>query len=153
LKTIGIELHRVPVGDKNVLEKLRQEDLSLGGEQSGHIIFMNESFIGDGLLTALEMLRIYKNASVSFSELGDGFTKYPQVLLNVSVRKKPDLETIPEIRDQIHDVEDSLSGKGRILVRYSGTEMLARVMIEGPDQKEIERMASNLAETIKAKLN
>jgi len=153
LKTIGIQLHRVPVGDKNVLEKLRQEDLSLGGEQSGHIIFMNESFIGDGLLTALEMLRIYKNAAVGFSELGDGFTKYPQILLNVSVRRKPDLQTIPEIRDQIQAVENALNGTGRILVRYSGTEMLARVMIEGPNQKEIERMANGLAETIKAKLN
>lgn len=153
LKKNGIELHRVPVGDKNVLEKLRQEDLSLGGEQSGHIIFMNESFIGDGLLTALEMLRIYKKSSVSFAELCDGFVKYPQILLNVSVRKKPDLETIPQVQDQIHGIEQALGDSGRILVRYSGTEMVARIMIEGPDQKQIEQMAAALAETIKAKLN
>jgi phosphoglucosamine mutase len=153
LKKHAIHLHRVPVGDKNVLEKLRQEDLSLGGEQSGHIIFMNESFIGDGLLTALELLRIYKNSAAPFSDLCDGFVKCPQILLNVPVRKKPELETLPEIQASIRKIEQELGDAGRILVRYSGTEMKARIMIEGTDQNRIETLAGGLAEIIKNKLN
>jgi phosphoglucosamine mutase len=152
LRNHGIHLYRVPVGDKNVLEKLQEEDLSLGGEQSGHIIFMNDSFIGDGLLTALQVLRILKESGNSLSNYCKGFTKYPQVLLNVPVKSKPDLNTVPEIKEGIAKVEEELKTSGRILVRYSGTESLARIMIEGPEQSQIESMAASLAEIVRQKL-
>jgi phosphoglucosamine mutase len=152
LKQHGIHLHRVPVGDKYVLEKLQKEQLSLGGEQSGHIIYMNDSFIGDGLLTALQLLRIYKNSGTTFSHLCDGFVKYPQILLNIPVRSKPDLLTIPEIQKKIETIDQELRDAGRMVVRYSGTEMKARVMIEGRDHDSIERMAKELGEIIRTKL-
>jgi phosphoglucosamine mutase len=153
LRKRDIRLLRVPVGDKNVLDMLKRERLSLGGEQSGHIIFMNDTFIGDGLITALQLLRIYKRAKTPFGRLCDGFTKFPQILLNIPVKQKPDLNAIPEIADGIKDAEQKLSGTGRILVRYSGTEMLARIMIEGPDQTLIESMARQLGEILQSKLN
>lgn len=153
LRDQGISLLRVPVGDKNVLEKLESEELSLGGEQSGHVIFMNETFIGDGLLTALQLLRFCKSTGASLSHLCDGFVKYPQVLINIPVKRKPDLESVPEIQDGIASVERELASSGRMVVRYSGTENLARVMIEGPDQDSIQRMATNLGEIIRNKLN
>ncbi|HSE40962.1 MAG TPA: phosphoglucosamine mutase [Acidobacteriota bacterium] len=152
LRNQGIHLYRVPVGDKNVLEKLQEEDLSLGGEQSGHIIFMNDSFIGDGLLTALQVLRILKESGSSLAQFCTGFTKYPQILLNVSVKSKPDLQAIPEIHSAISKLEEELKSSGRILVRYSGTEPLARIMIEGPEQSRIESMAASLAEIVRNKL-
>ncbi len=152
LKHHGISLHRVPVGDKNVLEKLQKEELSLGGEQSGHIIFMNDSFIGDGLLTALQLLRTYKNSGTTFAHLSDGFVKFPQILLNIPVRSKPDLSTIPDLQQKMEVFQKELGDAGRMVVRYSGTEMKARVMIEGPDHDSIERMAKELGEIIKTKL-
>ncbi len=152
LKKHRIRLHRVPVGDKWVLEKLRQEDLSLGGEQSGHIIFMNDSFIGDGLLTAFQILRITRNSG-GFAHICEGLVKYPQVLLNIPVRKKPGFETIPEISERVAVIQKELSDAGRILLRYSGTEMLARIMIEGTDQNQIERMAKEFGEIIRNRLN
>jgi len=152
LKKHNIHLHRVPVGDKSVLEKLRQEDLSLGGEQSGHIIFMNDSFIGDGLLTALQLLRIYRDWD-GFSHICEGLVKCPQILLNIPVKKKPEFETIPEIQEKVEVIEKELQDSGRILLRYSGTEMLARIMIEGTDQNRIEGMAKDLGEIISRSLN
>lgn len=153
LKEHGIELHRVPVGDKNVLEKLQQDDLSLGGEQSGHIIFMNDTFIGDGLLTALQMLRICKNSGAPFISLCDGFKKFPQLLINVPVRRKPELTSVPELQQKISEHVATLGDSGRILVRYSGTEPLARVMVEGPDEKQVHQMANDLAEILRTRLN
>jgi phosphoglucosamine mutase len=152
LRNCGIHLYRVPVGDKYVLEKLQDEELSLGGEQSGHIIFMNDSFIGDGLLTALQMLRIFRNSGKPFSQLGDGFKRYPQILLNVPVKSKPDLLEIPEIRDAIAEIERNLGDLGRIVVRYSGTESKARIMIEGPEQNHIDELAHKLGDIIHHKL-
>jgi phosphoglucosamine mutase len=149
----GIEMLRVPVGDKNVLEKLQQEDLSLGGEQSGHIIFMNDTFIGDGLLTALQMLRIHKNAGAPFISLCDGFKKFPQLLVNIPVRRKPELTSITDLQSKIDEFQSTLGNSGRILVRYSGTEQLARVMVEGPDESQVQRMANELAEIVRTRLN
>jgi len=149
----GITLHRVAVGDKNVLDKLQQDGLSLGGEQSGHIIFMNHTFVGDGLLTALMMLRIYSNSGSSFQPLLNGFQKYPQILIGVPVTKKPELTSVPEIRDKMKQIENSLGQSGRMVVRYSGTESVARVMIEGSDQVQIETLARELGKIIQDKLN
>ncbi len=152
LKRHGIQLHRVPVGDKYVLEKLQKEQLSLGGEQSGHIIFMNDSFIGDGLLTALQLLRIFRNSNTTFAHLCDGFVKYPQILLNIPVRSKPELSGISEVQEKIEAIDHELGDAGRMVVRYSGTEMKARVMIEGPDHDSIERWAKELGDIIRSKL-
>ncbi|MCI0414334.1 phosphoglucosamine mutase [bacterium] len=152
LRNHGIFLHRVPVGDKYVLEKLKEEDLSLGGEQSGHIIFMNDSFIGDGLATALQVLRIYKNSGVPFSGIFEGIKRFPQILLNVAVKSKPDLNTVPGVPDKIRQIKDELGDSGRIVVRYSGTEMLARIMLEGADQTQIERLAAELKDVLKTQL-
>jgi len=153
LRHHGVALHRVPVGDKNVLERLRQEHLSLGGEQSGHIIFMNDSFVGDGLMTALHVLRMLLYSGTDLRGLCDGFVRFPQVLLNIPVRKKPDWKTIPEISNRVDEIEKQLGEQGRIVVRYSGTEMLIRIMIEGPDSRSIGEMARELGQIMEAKLN
>lgn len=152
LRRQNIELIRVPVGDKYVLEKLKEEDLSLGGEQSGHIIFMNDSFIGDGLVTALQVLRMYKNSGTSFSGIFEGIKRYPQVLISVPVKSKPELQTVAGVSEKIELIERELAEAGRIVVRYSGTEMLARVMLEGPDQTQIEKMASELCKILESQL-
>jgi phosphoglucosamine mutase len=153
LKKRGIDLIRVPVGDKYVLEKLKEDDLSLGGEQSGHIIFMNDSFIGDGLATALQVLRIYKFSGKRFPEIFEGIQRYPQILLNVPVKSKPELTSVTGVPEKIQAIEQELGDTGRIVVRYSGTEMLARIMLEGPEQTTIERMANELKQIIQAQLN
>ena len=153
LASRGIHLIRVPVGDRFVLERLEKDQLSLGGEQSGHIIFRNESFIGDGLVTSLELLRIMKETGKPLSSLCEGFRKYPQILLNIPVRRKPELETLPEVQDQMRAVQTELGERGRLVVRYSGTESLVRVMIEGPEQEMIHKMAEGLGETLRKLLN
>lgn len=153
LQKNGIQLYRVPVGDKNVLDRLLKEELSLGGEQSGHIIFLNDSLIGDGLMTALQLLRIMRQTQRPLADLCPGFTRFPQTLLNIKVLRKPDFDSIPEIASAARDVEKQLVGEGRLLLRYSGTEMLARIMIEGPDQQRIEQMANSLGEIVRSKLN
>jgi phosphoglucosamine mutase len=153
LQERGIHLHRVPVGDKYVLERLEQDDLSLGGEQSGHIIFRNESIIGDGLLTSLEILRMMKQSGKPLAQLCEGFVKYPQILLNVPVRHKPDLAGIPEVQERLQSIERDLGERGRIVLRYSGTESLARIMIEGPDQDTIRNMAEGMSVILREKLN
>ena len=152
LKQRSIRLLRVPVGDKYVLEKLREEDLSLGGEQSGHIIFMNDSFIGDGLATALQVLRIYKNSGKSFPEIFSGIQRYPQVIVNITVKSKPDLSVVPGVSEKLELIESELGDSGRVVLRYSGTEMVARIMLEGPEQNMIERMAGELGAIIKGQL-
>jgi phosphoglucosamine mutase len=144
----NIALHRTPVGDKYVLEELLAGGGSIGGEQSGHIIFPEISLAGDGIITALEMLRVMVESGKTLSELTKEFTRYPQVIVNVRVSSKPPLETIPPIQEAISALERQFAEKGRLLVRYSGTENLARVMMEGPDKDTIERQAGDLANLI-----
>jgi phosphoglucosamine mutase len=148
----GIDLVRAQVGDKYVLEELLVGGGSLGGEQSGHIIFPEISLAGDGMITALEVLRVMVESGHSLGELTSGFTRYPQVLLNVRVTRKPPLDNIPPIKTAIAALEEQLTGQGRLLVRYSGTENLARVMIEGRDEATIHRQAKELAQVIKENL-
>ena len=133
LKKLGIELVRTKVGDKYVMEEMQKRDLSLGGEQSGHLIFSEHLFTGDGLITALSVLRTMAASGRELADLADDLTTYPQVLLNVRVREKADLETIPDVAAVMSSVEERLGGNGRLLVRYSGTEPLLRVMLEGQD--------------------
>lgn len=152
LKSRGIELRRTDVGDKYVLEELLRTGASLGGEQSGHIIFPRLSLAGDGLITTLCLLRALRETGKSLDELTAGFTRYPQVLVNVRVTEKRPFADVPEIAGAVRTTEAQLGARGRLLLRYSGTEPLARVMIEGQRQDEIERLAHALAETIRAAL-
>lgn len=149
LQEHGINLHRTSVGDRYVLEKLLELDGSLGGEQSGHIIFPHLSLTGDGIITALETLRIMEQTQRDLYELTKGFTPYPQELINVDVRSKPPFESIPAIAAQKRAIEQQLEGRGRLLLRYSGTENKARVMIEADDPALVNRLANELAETIR----
>ncbi len=152
LRQRGIELVRTSVGDKNVLDELLKNGGNIGGEQSGHIIFPEISLAGDGMITALEVLRVMVESKRTLSDLANGFRRYPQVTLNVRVASKPPLDSITPIKIEMEKVENQLAGKGRLLVRYSGTENLARVMIEGPDEHSINHQAESLAQKIKQEI-
>jgi phosphoglucosamine mutase len=148
----GIEMLRTPVGDKYVMEEMVRRVLSLGGEQSGHIIFADHLFTGDGIATALNVLRVMAETGRELADLASELVTYPQVLVNVRVREKKDLGTVPEIAAAMARVEARLHGHGRLLVRYSGTEPLLRVMLEGRDQQEIQGWASEIAGKVKEHL-
>ena len=145
LRSSGIEMVRCPVGDKYVMEEMVRSGISLGGEQSGHIIFSEHLFTGDGLATALNVMRVIADTGRELSDLASELITYPQVLVNVRVREKIDLQSIPDIAEAIARVEGRLVGHGRLLVRYSGTEPLLRVMLEGRDQDEIQSWATEIA--------
>ncbi|MEQ1606566.1 MAG: phosphoglucosamine mutase [Pyrinomonadaceae bacterium] len=144
----GITLLRASVGDKYVLEKLIETGTEVGGEQSGHIIFPGISLVGDGMMTALLLFRSLSERGVSLSHAAKEFVAYPQILLNVKVGEKRPFDEVTEIVEAAKIVEDELHGEGRLLLRYSGTENLARVMIEGKDQASIEDQAKRLASVI-----
>jgi phosphoglucosamine mutase len=148
LQRIGITLLRAPVGDKYVLEEMRRSGTILGGEQSGHIVFLAHATTGDGIVTALQLLRIMQTRRQPLSRLSSVLTKYPQVLLNIRVRERIDPLVLPEVRHAHAQAEQMLDGTGRILLRLSGTEPLARVMVEGSDPLAIQAVAENLARVI-----
>ena len=149
LRERGISLVRAQVGDRFVLDQLIALGASLGGEQSGHLIFPEISLAGDGIITAIELLRAVGESGLTLGQLASQMKRFPQVLLNVKVRSKPPIESIPGLLAEMEQVERDMQGRGRLLVRYSGTENLARVMIEGEDQPTIEKQAAHLAEVIK----
>ncbi len=153
LETKNIKLLRTAVGDKYVLQELLKTGSSIGGEQSGHIIFPQTSLVGDGMKTALFLLEAIHEKNKTFSEMSEGFTRYPQILVNVRVAEKRPFEEVAEIVSASKDLENKLDGKGRLLLRYSGTENLARVMIEGENQSEIETQAHALANIIQKSLS
>jgi phosphoglucosamine mutase len=148
LRSAGIRLVRTDVGDKFVLEELLKLGASLGGEQSGHIILPELSLAGDGMITALCLLRALCDSRKTFAEMFDGFKQYPQILVNVRVREKVPFADLPSVQTAIMEVEELLSQQGRLLLRYSGTEPLARVMIEGEHQHQIEEYAGRIARVI-----
>jgi len=148
LRSRGVELLRADVGDKYVLDALLKTNSEIGGEQSGHIIFPEISLVGDGMMTALLLLRAMTEMGVSLSQAVEGFVQYPQILKNVKVLEKRPFTEVPEIMIAAKQIEYELDGTGRLLLRYSGTENLARVMIEGKDQAVIEALAGRLADTI-----
>jgi phosphoglucosamine mutase len=152
MRQAGGRLIRAAVGDRYVMEKMIEGGYNLGGEQSGHIIFLDHNTTGDGLISALQVLAVMKQTGKSLSELAVCMKNYPQVLINVKVRDRRDLASIPEIAGQMAEIEKKLDGTGRLVVRYSGTEPKVRVMIEGEDQTEIMALAEGLAEIIKTKL-
>ncbi|HEV8676823.1 MAG TPA: phosphoglucosamine mutase [Methylomirabilota bacterium] len=149
---LGVGLVRTAVGDRYVLEEMLRRQANLGGEQSGHIIFLDHAPTGDGLLSALQLLRILRGRGRPLAELAKVVTKYPQVLVNVPVRAKPALDSLPAVNDVVGRWERKLEGRGRILLRYSGTEPLARVMVEGDDQMTIESVAQEIAAVIQAEI-
>ncbi|HZM85567.1 MAG TPA: phosphoglucosamine mutase [Blastocatellia bacterium] len=149
LRERAIELVRAQVGDRYVLEELLARDAKLGGEQSGHIIFPDISLAGDGMITAIELLRAIIDSGRSLGDLAAQMTRFPQVLVNVRVRSKPPLDTLPDVTAAIEQVERELQGRGRLLVRYSGTENLARVMIEGEDQIKVKEQANMISDVIR----
>lgn len=148
----GLSLVRTDVGDKYVLEELLRSGATLGGEQSGHIIFPRQSLAGDGLLTTVNLLRAMRERGRALHELTAGFERYPQVLVNVRVREKRPFDEVDAIKEAAVGLERELGARGRLLLRYSGTEPLARVMIEGERQEEIERQAKALASVIQREL-
>jgi phosphoglucosamine mutase len=149
---LGITMVRCSVGDKYVMEEMLARGLSLGGEQSGHVIFSDYLFTGDGLCTALNVIRTMALTGRSLGDLASDLVSYPQVLLNVTVREKVDLNSVPAVAALIERVESQVVGHGRLLVRYSGTEPLLRVMIEGKDQDEIHRWAQEIVDVVKREL-
>jgi phosphoglucosamine mutase len=148
----GIRLVRADVGDKYVLEELLRLGANLGGEQSGHIIFPDISLAGDGLITTLSILEAMTAGGKPLHELTDGFESLPQILVNVAVKFKRPFAEVPAIQEAVREIEASLGSRGRLLLRYSGTESLARVMIEGDSQPTIEKLATGLATVIQNEL-
>ncbi|MCB0318380.1 MAG: phosphoglucosamine mutase [Bdellovibrionales bacterium] len=150
LKPYDIEVIRAPVGDRYVLEEMDKVNAELGGEQSGHTIFREYATTGDGVLTALMLMAIMKRSGKSLSELTANYIKFPQKLVNVQVREKVEFDTIPEIKKVIGETEKNLEGNGRLVVRYSGTENKARVMVECEDEKLCQKYANAVAKEIEA---
>lgn len=149
LKKNGIKLIRTRVGDRYVVEEMIRGGYNLGGEQSGHIVFLDHNTTGDGPLTAVQVLNLMKKRGVPFSKLASEIKLYPQVLMNVDVEHKHDIKTVPQIQEAINTAEKRLFGKGRILVRPSGTEPKVRVMLEGKDLKLITKLGRDISRVIK----
>jgi phosphoglucosamine mutase len=147
-----IRMTRTPVGDKYVLEEMVRLGAALGGEQSGHVIFREFSTTGDGLLTALRLFEIAHRAGVGLDELTADLEVYPQRLVNVRVREKKGLTELPSVAREIRLVEEAFAGTGRVLVRFSGTEPLARVMVEGPDLEQVESFSARIADAIRREM-
>jgi phosphoglucosamine mutase len=153
LRQLGVGVVTTDVGDRRVVSALRQEGLALGGEQSGHIVFgADHGYIGDGIYTALRVLRVMRESGRTLSELAAPYRAFPQVLLSVTVGRKPRLEELPAVQAACRRLEQELGEDGRVLVRYSGTEPLARVMVEGPDLDRIRSQAQEIAGLIAAEI-
>jgi phosphoglucosamine mutase len=152
LEREGIPLVRTPVGDKYVLEEMVRLDAALGGEQSGHVIFRQFATTGDGMLTALQLFAIARQAGTGLDELTTGLEVYPQRLVNIRVREKVSLSDVPSVALEIRRAEEEFSGTGRILVRYSGTEPLARVMVEGVNREQVDLFTQRIADAIRREL-
>ena len=147
-----IRMVRTAVGDKYVLEEMLRLGATLGGEQSGHVIYREYATTGDGMLTALRVLEIARRAGVGLDELTADLAVYPQKLVNVRVREKKALTEVPAIAQEIRRVEEAFGSSGRVLVRFSGTEPLARVMVEGPDLERVESFSASIAEAIRKEM-
>lgn len=150
MQKAGLEVVRAPVGDRYVVEKMLAGDFNLGGEQSGHILFLDHNSTGDGAITCLQMLALMAEKRKRLSELKSVMTRLPQVLVNVAVSERKEISSMPNVAQKISEVERTLAGRGRVLVRYSGTELLARIMLEGEEERKIRAMAEAIANEIRA---
>ena len=144
----GGKVLRTAVGDRYVVEAMREGNLSIGGEQSGHLIFRDHGTTGDGLLAALQVLRIMSETGKPLSELRRCLKKYPQAQRNLRVKEKPPLDSLQEVARLASETEQALAGKGRVLLRYSGTEPKVRLLIEGPDESMIQGAADAMAQAL-----
>ncbi|MCP4106476.1 MAG: phosphoglucosamine mutase [Desulfobacteraceae bacterium] len=152
MKEMDIKYIESDVGDRSVMKQMISSGAVLGGEDSGHMIFSDHHTTGDGILTALKLVEAMKDESKPLSQLSDIMKKYPQELINVDVTDKPDIQTVPEIAEKIRFVEAELGEKGRVLVRYSGTQPVCRVMVEGPGYDETKLYCRQIADTVREKL-
>ncbi len=152
LHEMGIDSVMTNVGDRNVLEEMRARGAAVGGEDSGHLIFLPHHTTGDGIITALQVRTAMKREEKPLSELATVMTVFPQVLINIDVKVRPDLSTVPEIVKAIKGAEDALGNRGRVLVRYSGTQNMCRVMVEGPTKEETVKHGERIAEVVRKKL-
>ncbi len=148
----GGKVVRTDVGDRYVVERMRSDGYNMGGEQSGHIIFLDHNTTGDGILAALQLLKVMMKEEKPLSELAKAMTAFPQKLINVRVRKKVDMQKIPGLREGMQAVESKLADRGRILVRYSGTEPIMRILVEGEDEPAIGKMAEEIADIVKREI-
>ena len=148
LRREGISLVRAAVGDRYVLEEMLKSGDNLGGEQSGHIIFLDDSPAGDGLLTAVKIASLV-SAKGSLAALVEGLKDYPQVIVNVKVKSKPPLDSLPEVSRALEEAKATLGDNGRVVLRYSGTEPLARVMVEAEHQLDVERFSESIAAALR----
>ena len=149
LERHGISLVRTAVGDRYVVEEMRRNGFNLGGEQSGHLIFLDHSTTGDGLLAALQVLAVIQQKQRPLSELARVMIAFPQVLLNIDVREKPPLEELEDFQKLVRQIEEKLDTSGRVLARYSGTESKARIMVEGPDDHTVQTYAEELGQALR----
>jgi phosphoglucosamine mutase len=152
LRQHGIEMVRTPVGDKYVLEEMLRRDAPIGGEQSGHVIFRQYATTGDGMLTALRVFEVMRETGAGLDELTAEIQVYPQRLVNVRIRERKPLEELSSVMAEIRAAEESFGDTGRVLVRFSGTEPLARVMVEGPKLAQVDAVANRIADRIRAEL-
>lgn len=152
LQELGVGLLRTQVGDRYVVDAMREGGFNLGGEQSGHVVFLDHNTSGDGLITALQVLAIMRRKGRMLSELTTDFVRYPQILVNIPVAEKKPFEDLPEFVRLREKVESALGDRGRVLIRYSGTEPLARIMVEGDDEQQIKGYANELAEALRRAL-
>lgn len=148
METAQIEVVRSQVGDRYVIQDMLKHEANLGGEQSGHMIFLDHNTTGDGLVCALQVMRIMIETDSKLSDLATIVTRYPQACINVKVKSKPPLADLKRIQEAILNVEKSLGETGRVLVRYSGTENICRVMVEGPKQKQVQQMALSISNVV-----
>src|SRR5262249_19781401 len=145
LRAVDVETITTQVGDRYVLEEMQRLGANLGGEQSGHLLLLDHSSTGDGLVSALQLLAVMRDTGQSLRQLSACMTKFPQVLVNVPVKEKRSFDAIPGLSARLAQIEASMNGSGRILLRYSGTELLARVMVEGLERGHIEGIADEVA--------
>src|SRR5690606_28141715 len=152
LETHGMKSNKTAVGDRYVVEEMKNNDYNLGGEQSGHIIFLDYNTTGDGLLTALQLVNIMKRTGRKLSDLANEMTVYPQELVNVRVTDKNKVTENAKVAAVIKEVEEEMAGNGRVLVRPSGTEPLVRVMVESPDHDDCERFVNRIADVVREEM-
>jgi phosphoglucosamine mutase len=153
LATIGVGLRRTAVGDRYVVEEMRRGGFNLGGEQSGHILFLDDSTTGDGIMSSLQVLALMARSGKPLSDLNEGFERFPQMTVSVAVSEKRPLESLMSFQGAVRDIEAELEGAGRVLTRYSGTELKARVMVEGRDTSRVAEMARYLADELQRSLS
>lgn len=152
MEELGIEVIKSAVGDRYVIQEMLKHDANLGGEQSGHLIFLDQNTTGDGLVSALQVLRIMTETDSKLSDLASLVKRYPQACVNVRVKSKPPLESLKQMNGLVREAENTLGNSGRVLIRYSGTENICRVMVEGPRQKQVDQIAKTIASAVQAEI-